>query len=258
MILLSCVLFSLGAIIGSAVGGDGFIYIIGLEILDIKGIEAIAIMKVVSFSISIYAISRRFIKNKSNDNREKIPTIKKYIPIWMLSSLLGSYITTLCNIKIILILIVISSTTMLIYKIYNIKNKNKRGKRIINNDSLMKYPATLISFYIGFFGPGGGSFFVFIATTFTSMSIKNVFFINRSIIMISNAMPILFFSIKGLINYNVLYYLLIPALIGCEISLRLIENNKNGEKILSRLLTIILLFISMKYSYMLIQNYSRY
>jgi uncharacterized membrane protein YfcA len=254
--LLSCVLFAIGALIGSAVGGDGFIYIIGLEILDINGIESIAIMKVTSFCISVYAISRRFLKSKSNESSEKIPNIKKYIPLWMLSSLLGSYITTLCNIKIIFILIITSSTLMLIYKIHSIRSKNKKGQRIIKNDSLMKYPATLIAFYIGFFGPGGGSFFVFIATTFTSMSIKNVFFINRSIIMISNAMPILFFAIKGLINYNVLCYLIIPAIIGCELSLRLIENNKNGEKILSRLLIVILFFISIKYSYILIQKYS--
>ena len=37
---------------------------------------------------------------------------------------------------------------------------------------------------------------------------------------------------------------------------RLIENNKNGEKILSRLLIVILFFISIKYSYILIQKYS--
>lgn len=254
--LFPCILFSLGAIIGSAVGGDGFIYIIGLEILDIKGIEAIAILKVTSFTVSIYAIYRRIIKNRRNKCNDSLPNIIQYAPIWMLSSLLGSYITTLCSKNVIMLIIVISSTLMLTYKIYAIKNNSKKGKQLISHNTLMLYPATLISFYIGFFGPGGGSFFIFIATVFTSISIKDIIFINRSIIMISNIMPIIFFSIKGMINYQVLTYLIIPAIIGCEMSLRIVENNKHSEKILSLLLIFVLFFISIKYSYILIQNYS--
>jgi len=230
--------------IGNAAGSDGFIYMIGLNYINIPIIKSIGSMKWFSFINAFYSILE-YKKRKSFVAYKFLKFLLPFgLPIWIMASCIGAFLAQYLSDKILYYILPCLTLIMAIYKTIFL-NPNAFCKRRISNNAFFYGILTIMFFYIGFFGPGGATFIIFLASLLIGMPLKEGSIIARHVSFTANIASVIIFTYQGKFYIDIILITTISGIFGTMLSTKFIY--KYGSNFINIALILILYFVSIVY-----------
>ncbi|QED23328.1 sulfite exporter TauE/SafE family protein [Candidatus Deianiraea vastatrix] len=230
--------------IGNAAGSDGFIYLIGMNFLNLPTMRAIGTMKWFSFASAFYAMSR-YRKQNSTAAKKFIRFLFPYgVILWLSASFIGSILAQRVSGDFMDKMLPFLTLLMAFYKTIFFDPK-KFTKRRISNKIFFYGFLSIIFFYIGFFGPGGATFVIFFASMLIGMGLKEASIVSRHVTFVANVISVLVFAYKQMFYIDVALITIISGIIGTKCSLKFVA--KYGNQFINISLIVVLYFVSAVY-----------
>jgi len=231
----------IAAAVDSIAGGGGLISLPAIMAVGVPPHLALGTNKFASTCAS-FTSTLTFAKSK----KIYIPLIKYLIPCTLVGASIGVYTALKINPAVLQVMILVLIFAVAIYTIIN-KNFDKfKGLTQLNIFYGCMF-AFALGFYDGFFGPGTGSFLIFLFISvfgfdFT-ISAGNAKILN----FVSNITALVLFALSGNIRYIVgipmALFMILGARVGTKIAI------KNGAKVIKPIFVTIALVLTAKLLY---------
>ncbi|WP_026486670.1 TSUP family transporter [Caldanaerobius polysaccharolyticus] len=240
MIVLCFIGFT-AAFIDSIAGGGGLISLPGLMILGVPPAFALGTNKFASTCAS-FTSSLTFIKYRVFDYN-----LLKYL---VFGTLIGAAIgvkavllidSSHLKIIIIFLMIFVAIYTLLVK---NIGNENKfegLNKKTVATGLII---SLILGFYDGFFGPGTGSFYIFLFLTLLNYDFKISAGNGKILNFVSNITSSVLFFLNGKIMYSVAVPMAIAMILGARLGTKVAI--KNGAKLIKPILVSVTFLYAIK------------
>ncbi len=236
----------LASFIGTAVGGDGFVYLMCTNILNLPSIKIFGCYKWFAAINASYSI----IKYKKQKSITAYKFFKFCFPygilLWIPSAYIGSVLSTKYASYMLNYILPFITISLALYKTFA-KPKIRPAKRRMSPRIFFYVIVTLIFFYIGFFGPGSGTFVILLSSYFLSFSLRNGSVLGRHIDLFANLVSVIIFTFSKNLYIDLILLMALAGVIGSKLSMEAMK--KHSVRFLEILLIVMLYFISCVYFY---------
>lgn len=242
-VILLCLIGFVAAFVDSIAGGGGIISLPGLMIFGIPPALALGTNKFASTCAS-FTSSLTFIKYKVFDYK-----LLRYIIFGtLLGAILGVKTVLLLDSSRLKIIIIILMLILAIYLLFskNIGTVSKFNGINIKNIIIGFIIAFALGFYDGFFGPGTGSFYIFLFIVLLNYDFRLSAGNGKILNFVSNITSLFLFAINKKIIYTVGIPMAIAMIIGARLGTKVAI--KNGAKLIKP----ILICVSIGYAFKMI------
>lgn len=241
VILFLCAAGFLAALVDSIAGGGGIISIPAIIAAGIPPHYALGTNKFCS-SCASFVSTLTFAKS----SKIHFPLIKYMIPFTFLGAIIGVKVVLNINEKLLQTMILILVFTIAIYTLIKKDFGSENNFNGLTRKSIFYgcIFAFIIGFYDGFFGPGTGSFLIFLFITLYKFDFTISAGNGKILNFVSNFTALIMFAINGKILYMagvpMALSMILGAFIGTKIAI------KNGAKVIKPIFVTIALALTVK------------
>ncbi|SHF61519.1 hypothetical protein SAMN02746089_02256 [Caldanaerobius fijiensis DSM 17918] len=230
-IIALCFIGFTAAFIDSIAGGGGIISLPGLMILGVPPVFALGTNKFASTCAS-FTSSLTFIRYRIFDY-----SLLRYLVFGtLIGAAIGVKTVLFINSSHLRIIIIVLMIFVALYTLLakNIGSENKFegvNKKTITIGLII---SIALGFYDGFFGPGTGSFYIFLFLTLLNYDFKISAGNGKILNFVSNITSVILFSLNGKIMYSVAIPMAAAMIFGARLGTKVAI--KNGAKLIKPLL----------------------
>jgi len=240
-VLLLCVVGFIAAIVDAIAGGGGILTLPAYLLFGIPPQMALGTNKFSGTACSLTSSYHYFKFGKTNTT-----LLKFLIPATFLGAVLGVTVVLRINQQTLRIVLIILIVTMGIYSLFSKNMGEKNHFQGINPSSIVLgcFFAFLLGFYDGFFGPGAGSFLLFLFIKIYHYDFLNASGNAKVLNFVSNITSLILFAIHGKIVYlyavPVSFFMILGAITGTKIAC------SKGSKLIKPIFILISISIAIK------------
>nr|WP_232195876.1 TSUP family transporter [Thermoanaerobacter sp. X514] len=240
-IIALCGIGFAAAFIDSIAGGGGIISLPGLLVLGVPPAFALGTNKFAA-SCASFTSSLTFIKYRVYDG-----DLLKYLVFGtLLGAILGVKTVLLLDSSQLRIIIIILMIFVAIYTLFvkNIGNENKFEGVNKKTIAIGLIISIILGFYDGFFGPGTGSFYIFLFLTLLNYDFKISAGNGKILNFVSNITSLIMFALHGKILYSIAIPMALAMILGARLGTKLAI--KNGARLIRPILISVTLLYAVK------------
>lgn len=240
-ILSLCVIGFVAAFIDSIAGGGGIISLPGLMVLGVPPAYALGTNKFASTCAS-FTSSMTFIKYKVYD----VNLLKYLVFGTLIGAILGVKAVLLLDssklrIIIIILMIFVAIYTLLSKNVGNVNNFKGVYKKTIVIGLII---SIVLGFYDGFFGPGTGSFYIFLFIILLGYDFRISAGNGKILNFVSNVTSLVLFVMNSKIIYSAAIPMAIAMIIGARFGTKVAI--RNGAKLIRPILVCVTIAYAIK------------
>lgn len=240
-IIALCFIGFTAAFIDSIAGGGGIISLPGLMVLGVPPAFALGTNKFASTCAS-FTSSMTFIKYRVYDY-----SLLKYLVFGtLIGAVIGVKAVLLIDNSHLRIIIIFLMVFVAVYTILvkNIGSENKFegiNKKTVTIGLII---SIILGFYDGFFGPGTGSFYIFLFLTLLNYDFKTSAGNGKILNFVSNVTSLILFALNGKIMYYVAMPMAAAMILGARMGTKVAI--KNGAKLIKPILVSVTFIYAIK------------
>lgn len=234
--------------IGTAVGGDGFIFLIVSSFLNLPSAKILGSYKWFAMINSFYAVFQYGKENASMAYKFFRFCMPHGLVLWIPAAYIGTILSEKYASSVLEYFLPFAAIFLAVFKTFfqSVKSKSKTK---MQPWVFFYIIITILFFYIGFFGPGSGTFIIILSAYFLRSSLRNGSILSRHIDMIANIVSVTIFTISGNFYLDLIILMSLGGLIGSKISIEIVR--KYGQNLLEIMLISMLYFIAIYYCWSL-------
>lgn len=243
-ILFLCAAGFLASAVDSIAGGGG---IINLPALLAAGIPPHLALGTNKFASTFGAVTSAYTFTRSG--RVHLPLLKYQIPCTFIGAVLGVQTVLQINQKHLSVLILVLILAIAVYTVLkkDFGSEDKFSGLHRQNLFFGTLFAFGLGFYDGFFGPGTGSFLIFLFIAVFGFDFTIAAGNSKMLNFVSNIASVLIFALNGKINYLIGIPIAVAMIIGARIGSKFAI--RNGAKVIKPIFIAIALAITVKLLY---------
>ncbi|SHE35358.1 hypothetical protein SAMN02745195_00254 [Thermoanaerobacter uzonensis DSM 18761] len=240
-IIALCGIGFAAAFIDSIAGGGGIISLPGLLVLGVPPAFALGTNKFAA-SCASFTSSLTFIKYRVYDG----DLLKYLIFGTLLGAILGVKTVLLLDSSQLRIIIIALMVFVAIYTLFvkNIGNENKFEGVNKKTIAIGLIISIILGFYDGFFGPGTGSFYIFLFLTLLNYDFKISAGNGKILNFVSNITSLVMFALNGKILYSIAIPMALAMILGARLGTKLAI--KNGARLIKPILVSVTFLYAVK------------
>lgn len=240
-IIALCGIGFAAAFIDSIAGGGGIISLPGLLVLGVPPAFALGTNKFAA-SCASFTSSLTFIKYRVYDG----DLLKYLIFGTLLGAILGVKTVLLLDSSQLRIIIIALMVFVAVYTLFmkNIGSENKFEGVTKKNLAIGLIISLLLGFYDGFFGPGVGSFYIFLFITLLEYDFKISAGNAKILNFVSNITSLVMFTLNGKILYSIAIPMALAMILGARLGTKVAI--KNGARLIKPILVSVTFLYAVK------------
>lgn len=247
--LILQLLFFVGFVAGfvdTLSGGGGLITVPALFSVGLPPALVLGTSKLQS-CIGELSASLHFFKQKKLLLRKLLPGVS-FVAI---SASLGAVLAQVVHPEILAKIIPFLLLFVLLYTIISPRVHDEDLTPILSEKSFFVIFGLLIGFYNGFFGPGTGSFWIFVLMYFLRFNMINATIYAKPLNFIGDVLAVLWFMLGNNIDYLIAFMMGLGQILGARIGAGLVVG-KSGHKIIRPLFIIVVAMMTID---LFVKNY---
>ncbi len=241
VVFFLCAAGFFAALVDSIAGGGGIISIPAIIAAGVPPHYALGTNKFCS-SWGAFISTLTFAKS----NRIHFPLIKYMVPFTFLGAVIGAKVVLNINEKLLQTMILVLVFTIAIYTLIkkDFGNENNFNGLTLKSILCGCIFAFILGFYDGFFGPGTGSFLIFIFITIYKFDFTISAGNGKILNFVSNFASLITFAINGKIYYLIGIPMGLSMILGAFVGTKIAI--KNGAKVIKPIFVTIALALTVK------------